>query len=151
MTMREMVENLESQTTPPSIAEQYRLLLERFEPGTPSSGFEFITFPGWLSFPSKSCTNKFLLGPHICCYLSQTSLNLARDTILSCPLSIIASPVVLLYVLSIHVFACWLCCGLIFIWNRQQHSTSNDPTAAPEIDPHYFERDIGVLIRQDEA
>lgn len=43
----------------PGLKEQFEIAMERFQPGKPGSpGSEFISFPGFLSGPSKSrCFN----------------------------------------------------------------------------------------------
>ncbi|PSR77274.1 hypothetical protein PHLCEN_2v7967 [Hermanssonia centrifuga] len=52
--IKEMISDMDPETSPPGLMEQYKIMLERFEPGKGSPGCEFISFPGLLSHPSKS-------------------------------------------------------------------------------------------------
>ncbi|KAI0089283.1 GMC oxidoreductase [Irpex rosettiformis] len=51
-SMEDIVAKLDPKTTPPGLLEQYKLLLERYKPGSTNPGLEFISFPGLMSFPN---------------------------------------------------------------------------------------------------
>ena len=53
-SMKEMVTKVDFANALPSLNEQYELLLKRYEPGHGSPGCEFISYPGFLSQPSKA-------------------------------------------------------------------------------------------------
>ena len=57
-----MVSGLDPQTTRPGLQEQYKINLQRFEPGGGSPGCEFISFPGYLSGPSASLSLSLYLS-----------------------------------------------------------------------------------------
>lgn len=60
-SMTEMLNNLDPETSPPGVSEQYKIMLERFEAGNGSPGCEFIGFPGLLSLPSESVKSENLV------------------------------------------------------------------------------------------
>ncbi|KAJ3535059.1 hypothetical protein NM688_g7031 [Phlebia brevispora] len=120
-SIKDMVSKIDFSNAPPSLKQQYEILLERFDPKTGSPGCEFISFPGFLSFPSKP-SSAFLHIP---------------------PADENAEPpepgkrYITIFAASNHPFSR----GTI-------HSTSADPTKDPDFDPRYFEKniDLDVLV-----
>nr|ALJ82905.1 choline dehydrogenase [Irpex lacteus] len=101
-TMQDTVKNLDPKTTPPGLLEQYKILLDRYKPGSTNPGLEFISFPGMMSFPNPPEPGKRYV----------TLLVAVNHT-----------------------------------WSRGTiHSTSNDPSKLPEIDPHYFEQGVDLTL-----
>ena len=102
----------------PGLAEQRTEQVARFEEGAANG--EFVTLPAFYSFPSASLFPLFVLT-----VLSTTSVRLdppARG--------------------AKHAS---VCTTLNRPFSRGTiHATSPDPLAPPEIDPHYFEEDIGM-------
>ncbi|THG98101.1 hypothetical protein EW026_g4042 [Hermanssonia centrifuga] len=124
--IKEMISDMDPETSPPGLMEQYKIMLERFEPGKGSPGCEFISFPGLLSHPNPPADGKRYVT-----ILAATNHTFSRGTIVSPTVTVCAELVSV---------------PLLIILMEIKHSTSSNPTKDPEFDAHYFEQMVDLDI-----